>query len=273
MITATNLIKNYGRKAVLRGLSFQARPGEITMLVGANGAGKSTTMKLFAGLAVADGGAALIAGHDVRRARRQAQRALSYLPQNPDFHPRLTCLQVLEFYRKLRGGKRDRVSIVLEQLGLTNIAGERTGTLSGGLRQRLGISLLLLPDAPVLLLDEPGLSLDPGWRNRLREILLEEAVRGKTVLMATHLIAEWNGVAHRCLLCQDGRIERELDPSDLPNDFDFEETCRTTTQGSARASRAGFGASPKQASTDRTEEKFAKARAPLPAREARALPR
>ena len=190
------------------------------MLVGANGAGKSTTMKLLAGLAAADGGTALVAGYDISRVRRQAQRALSYLPQNPDFHPRLTCRQVLDFYRSLRGGDGARVPLVLENLGLTNIAGEEVGTLSGGLRQRLGIALLLLPDAPVLLLDEPGLSLDPGWRNRLREILQDEAARGKTVLMATHLIAEWNGVAHRCLLYTQGRIERELDPANLPNDFD-----------------------------------------------------
>ena len=152
--------------------------------------------------------------------KREAQRALSYLPQNPDFHPRLSCRQVLNFYARLRGIDRDRNAEMLELLGLTNVAHERTGALSGGMRQRLGIALLLLPDAPVLLLDEPGFSLDPGWRNRLQEILNAEAARGKTILMATHLIAEWNGVAQRCLLCHRGRIERELDPNDLPHDFD-----------------------------------------------------
>ena len=81
-----------------------------------------------------------------------------------------------------------------------------------------------LPDAPVLLLDEPGLSLDPGWRKRLQETLRFEAERGKTVLVTTHLIAEWNNVAHRCLLCRDGKIERELDPTNLPHDFDELET-------------------------------------------------
>jgi ABC-type multidrug transport system ATPase subunit len=80
--------------------------------------------------------------------------------------------------------------------------------------------LLLLPDAPVLLLDEPGLSLDPGWRKRLQDTLRLEAARGKTVLVTTHLVAEWNNVAHRCLLCRDGKIERELDPSDLPHNFE-----------------------------------------------------
>lgn len=220
MIATENLHKRFGRKEVLRGLGLQALPGEITMLVGANGAGKSTTMKLLAGLIAADGGAARIAGHDVVHAKREAQRALSYLPQNPEFHPRLSTCQILNFYARLRGVNSARCAEMLEQFGLADVARERTGALSGGMRQRLGIALLFLPDAPVLLLDEPGLSLDPGWRHRLQEMLNAEAARGKTVLMTTHLIAEWNGVAQRCLLCHRGRIERELDPADLPRDFD-----------------------------------------------------
>ncbi|MEP6976154.1 MAG: ABC transporter ATP-binding protein [Spartobacteria bacterium] len=280
MIAAESLRKFYARKEVLRGLSLQARPGEITMLVGANGAGKSTTMKVLAGLVAADCGTALIAGHDIGAARRRAQRDLSYLPQNPDFHPRLSCWQVLDFYARLRGVDRERIPVVLEQAGLKHEAQERISTLSGGMRQRLGIALLLLPDAPVLLLDEPGLSLDPGWRNRLQQMLHEEAARGKTILMATHLIAEWNGVAHRCLLCHDGVITRELDPSDLPHDFDhFEDASPTSPPGGARASRAGFGVQPKRTSepstiavSDAQKEKSAKARTPSPAREARSLP-
>ena len=97
---------------------------------------------------------------------------------------------------------------------------ERTGALSGGMRQRLGLALLLLPESPVLLLDEPGISLDPGWRTRLQEILREEAAQRRAVLVTTHLIAEWNGIADRCLLCRDGEIEREIDPNDLPHNFD-----------------------------------------------------
>jgi ABC-type multidrug transport system ATPase subunit len=91
------------------------------------------------------------------------------------------------------------------------------------MRQRLGLALLLLADAPILLLDEPGLSLDPAWRKRLQETLHFEAQRGKTILITTHLIAEWNNVADRCLLCRHGAIERELDPTDLPQNFDAPE--------------------------------------------------
>jgi ABC-type multidrug transport system ATPase subunit len=108
---------------------------------------------------------------------------------------------------------------MLEVTGLGEVARMRTEKLSGGMRQLLSVAFLLLADAPVLLLDEPGLSLDPGWRKWLQQKLRFEAERGKTVLITTHLIAEWNDVADRCLLCRDGIIERELDPQNLPDDF------------------------------------------------------
>jgi ABC-type multidrug transport system ATPase subunit len=201
-------------------VSFTAEPGEITLLVGPNGAGKSTTLKVLTGLIRADHGEGQIAGRDILSEKLAAQRALSFLPQTPSFHPRFTCGQIVDFYARLRGVNRARREHVLEEVGLTHVTHELTYTLSGGMRQRLGLALLLLPDAPVLLLDEPGISLDPTWRRRLQNLLHDEARRGKTILITTHLISEWNNVAHRCLLCRDGAIERELDPSDLPGDFD-----------------------------------------------------
>ena len=220
MITANNLAKHYGDKHVLTDLSLSAAAGEITLLVGPNGAGKTTMVKIFAGLVRPNGGTAHIQSFDIVRERRKAQRVLSYLPQRPNFHPRLTCIEIIRFYARLRGVARSRCEAMLEQAGLREFERTRVGQLSGGTRQRLGLALLLLPDAPVLLLDEPGLSLDPAWRKRLQDTLRFEAERGKTILVTTHLIAEWNNVAHRCLLCRDGKIERELDPTNLPEHFD-----------------------------------------------------
>lgn len=221
MIAVEHLIKNYGRKEVLRGISLLARPSEITMLVGPNGAGKTTTVKVLAGLVRPNGGSARVNSFDVVRERIKAQRAISYLPQRPDFHPHLTCIEILRFYARLRGLVPSRCEAMLDLVGLRDVAHVRAGELSGGTRQRLGLALLLLPDAPVLLLDEPGLSLDPAWRKRLQDTLRFEAERGKTILLTTHLVAEWNNVAHCCLLCREGIIERELDPTNLPNDFDL----------------------------------------------------
>ncbi|GAA5482578.1 ABC transporter ATP-binding protein [Haloferula sargassicola] len=215
MILTENLTQRYGRHEVLRGLSLDAREGEVTLLIGSNGAGKTTTLRILAGLGRASSGSARVAGIDVLRHRRRAQRQLSYLPQGVAFHPRLSCRQVLGFYARLRGVDRGRIDHVLDLTGLAVHAEKRAGKLSGGLRQRLGLATLLLPDVPVLLLDEPGLSLDPEWRGKLQSLLRDEAARGKTVLVTTHLLAEWEGAADRCLSCRDGRIEGEVDPDRL----------------------------------------------------------
>ncbi len=220
MIISDNLIKSYDRQPVLRGLSMTARSGEVTLLIGSNGAGKTTTLRILAGLSRADGGKAQICGVNIAENRIGAQRHLGFLPQGVAFHPRLTCREVLRFYARLRGIDASRVDEMLRLVGLEAEAGKRSGVLSGGLRQRLGIAVLLLPDAPVLLLDEPGLSLDPEWRERLQSLLRDEAARGKTVLVTTHLLAEWDGVADRCLLCQDGRGAREIDPCHLRKHFE-----------------------------------------------------
>jgi ABC-type multidrug transport system ATPase subunit len=229
MIVTEHLVKNYGRKPVLRDMSMLAKTSEITLLVGPNGAGKTTTMKVLAGLVRPTEGGARINSFDVVRNRIRAQRALSYLPQRPNFHPRLTCAEIMRFYAGLRGIGLSRCEAMLDQTGLREFERVRIGELSGGTRQRLGLALLLLPDAPVLLLDEPGLSLDPTWRKRLQGTLRFEAARGKAVLVTTHLVAEWNNAAHRCLLCRDGRIERELDPANLPHNFDEMEGPETST--------------------------------------------
>jgi len=223
MILAKELSKSYARggRPVLEKLSFTAQPGELTLLVGANGVGKSTTLRILSGLIAPDFGDAWIAGESIRNSRLGAQRHLSYLPQQVAFHPRLTCEAVLHFYGALRGvaAAGGRVAALLKTVGLEREAGKRTHALSGGLRQRLGLAVLLLADAPVLLLDEPGLSLDPEWRERLKSVLRADAGRGKTVLIATHRLAEWEGVAHRALHIRPGNEVAEIDPLRLREAF------------------------------------------------------
>jgi len=219
MISADNLTKSFGGKTILRGISLRAAAKQITLMVGPNGAGKSTTLKVLAGLIRPNSGAVQVNGFDIVKQRILAQRSIAYLPQRPSFHPKLTCLDVLHFYAGLRSVPASRCEAMLQLTGLGDVARVRTEKLSGGMRQLLGVAFLLLADAPVLLLDEPGLSLDPGWRKWLQQKLRFEADRGKTILVTTHLIAEWNDVADRCLLCRDGIIDRELDPRNLPDDF------------------------------------------------------
>ena len=208
MIAAENLCKSLGHQTVLSGLSMRAREGEVTVMTGPNGAGKTTTLRIFAGLIRPDSGRAMVGGVDVAGNRRGAQRQLSFLPQGVAFPPRFACRAVLHFYAGLRGVGAGRIDEMLKLVGLEENAGKRTGELSDGMRQRLGMAVLLLPDAPVLMLDEPGLSLDPEWRGRMQSLLQAEARRGKTVMITTHLVEEWKDQADCWLHCRDGRIER-----------------------------------------------------------------
>lgn len=219
MIITRNLTKSFGTRCVLAGLDLAVEPDAVTLLVGANGAGKTTALRLLAGLAEPDSGTVTISGHDVHEARRAALAHLAFLPQAPRFHPRLTTVQVAEFYARLRGRDRQDATDALDTWGMIEFARMPTGKLSGGLRQRLALAVFALADAPVLLLDEPGLSLDPEWRRRLQEFLTAEARRGRTVLVATHLLGEWDGRADRCLVIADGRCAGEIAPDRLRDGF------------------------------------------------------
>jgi ABC-2 type transport system ATP-binding protein len=221
MITITNLSKAYGRQRVLNHLDLVARPGEVTLLVGANGSGKTTTLRQLCGLSAPDAGSIQIAGVDLAGSRLAALAQLSFLPQSPRFHPRLTTREILAFYARLRGLAPERIDEVEVRWGLTEVRTRTTGCLSGGTRQRLALAVQSLPQAPVLVLDEPGLSLDPDWRRFLHAELHGAARRGVTVLVATHLLGEWNGQADRCLVLEEGGVARELPPSRLRDAFPF----------------------------------------------------
>jgi ABC-2 type transport system ATP-binding protein len=224
MITITGLNKSYGGRRVLNGLDLTARPGEVTLLVGANGCGKTTTLRQLCGLSAPDAGRIVIDTADLATARMSALERLSFLPQSPRFHAGLTVAEILAFYARLRGLPASRADAVERQWDLVDARAQATGKLSGGTRQRLALAVLSLPEAPVLVLDEPGLSLDPQWRRMLQVELKGAARRGATVLVATHLLNEWNGQADRCLVLEGGRVGRELPPLHLADAFPFART-------------------------------------------------
>ncbi len=221
MIAIRGISKSYGRHRVLTNLSLSVDPGEVVLLVGANGCGKSTTLRLVAGLSAPDAGSILLNGCDVSVRRTEALAGLSFLPQSPRFHERLTVAQILAFYASLRGLPASRVDAVVARWRLSDVLQTATGRLSGGTRQRLGLAVLDLPEAATLVLDEPGLSLDPDWRRELQAHLRATAAAGRTVLVATHLLGEWEGQADRCLVLDGGQVEREVSSARLREAFPF----------------------------------------------------
>lgn len=217
MIVANDLYKSFGETSILRGASFEVSSGQVAALVGPNGSGKTTTLHLLAGLATPDAGTATIDGIDVTTDRTDVQSRLAFLPQDVRFHEALTPRQVLRFYAGLQDAPTDRIEVLLDDVALTDAADQPCGTLSGGMRQRLGLALLELADAPVVLLDEPALSLDPDWRAYLMDRLRTRADEGAAVLMATHLIDVWRPVVDRVLECTDGHIQSvETSSNDRP---------------------------------------------------------
>lgn len=219
MIRGSNLQKSFGDQVVLAGASFEVESGKMVALVGPNGSGKTTTLHILAGLATPDAGTASVDGVDVTSDRAAVQETVAFLPQDVRFHSALTPRQVLRFYAGLRSVDASRIDDVLDGVALGHAADKPCGTLSGGMRQRLGIALLELADASVILLDEPALSLDPDWRDVLTDRLRERVEAGATVLLATHLLEVWKPVVDDVLTCRDGairRVETETSSNSVP---------------------------------------------------------
>jgi ABC-type multidrug transport system ATPase subunit len=226
MISARGVEKRYGSRHVLCGLDLDVPEGATTLLVGANGAGKTTLLRIICGLVTPDAGQVFVSGMDVVVRRLDALARLAFLPQAPSFHPRLTARQVVRFYGALRGRSAVEAERELERWGVEDHGDVATAHLSGGLQQRLALAVFSLARAPVLVLDEPGLSLDPEWRLRLQQHLAAEARRGAAVLVATHLLAEWEGKVDACALLAEGRMLGALPPERLRESFPVTEDAR-----------------------------------------------
>lgn len=164
MIKVQNLTKKFNDFTAVDGVSFSVREGETFALLGPNGSGKSTVLKCLAGLSAPTNGEISIGGLNALQNARESRRFFSYLPQRIGFHDCLTAREVLEFYRRLRKLPNERVEMILHhsEFDFNGFSEKRVGELSGGMLQRLGLAVACLPDAPVMLLDEPTVSLDPA---------------------------------------------------------------------------------------------------------------
>lgn len=185
-----NLHKRYGRIQALDGVNLAAREGEVLGLLGHNGAGKTTIMKLALGLTRPDSGRVEVLGLDPHgRDARRLRHRVGYLPENVVFYGELTGREVLRYFARLKGIGRGGSEPLLERLGLAQAADRPVKGYSNGMRQRLGLAQALLGEPALLLLDEPTAGLDPDATRDVYAMLDELRRRGATVILSSHVLA------------------------------------------------------------------------------------
>ena len=212
MIEVRGLVKRFGLKPVLRGLSFEVDQGEFVSLIGPNGAGKTTFLRILTSLARPTAGLVTIAGLPVPGGEAQVRRLLGVVAHQPMLYGDLTAAENLRFFGRMYGlhGLDDRLSQVLVLVGLERVANELVRAFSRGMQQRLAIARAILHRPQLLLLDEPHTGLDQEAAAMLDSLLSQVAVEGRTVVMTSHDIARAHRLASRVDILSRGQVAASL---------------------------------------------------------------
>ncbi|HET9680746.1 MAG TPA: ABC transporter ATP-binding protein, partial [Candidatus Limnocylindrales bacterium] len=212
-IQVAGLVKRYGARAVLDGVSLRVAPGEIVALLGPNGAGKTTLVEIVEGYRTADAGEVTVLGQRPGAGPNLRAR-VGLMLQAGGLDPRATPHDVLRLYAAFHDGGRDPEAL-LSLVGLTPVAGTRVRRLSGGERQRLALALALVGEPEVLLLDEPTAGMDPEARRTTRELIAGLRAAGRAILLTTHDLVDVERLVDRVAILDRGRIRAEGSPDEL----------------------------------------------------------
>jgi len=212
-LTISQLTKRFGDVAALTDVSLGVAPGERVALLGHNGAGKSTMMKIILGLIPSTAGDVAVCGFAPGSAA--ARSAVAYLPENVAFHPALTGEEQIRHYLRLRGERPALAMGLLEKVGLGQAARRRIGTYSKGMRQRVGLAQALIGHPKLLILDEPTSGLDPVSRREFYTLLDELASHGASILLSSHALTEVEARTDRIVILSKGRLVAEGTLADL----------------------------------------------------------
>lgn len=234
-LEAENLVKRYGRRAVVDGVSFHLERGEIVALLGPNGAGKTTSFYMMVGFVRPNAGRISVGGETITNwpMYKRARRGLGYLAQEPSAFRKLSVrdnlMSILEYQKLSKDEQGQRADELLEEFGLSRLADHRADTLSGGERRRLEIARSLTIDPAFILLDEPFTGVDPKNIRDIQILIADlRARRGLGVLLTDHSVRETLSIADRVYLMFDGRVLFE----GTPDAFAADETVRTHYLGS-----------------------------------------
>jgi len=215
VITFRRFRKVFGHQVAVADLTLDVRPGETLALLGPNGSGKTTTLKAAAGLIRPTSGEVLLGDPGHPASLPSARNLVSFLPQRVTFPDTLTGRDVIEFYRELRGAPAARTDEVLRFASLNGAAGRAVGTYSGGMLQRLGLAVAVLPQAPVFLLDEPTAALDPDGLAAFYLVVERHVAEGRTVLFTSHQLGDVERLADRFAVLVAGRLVAVLTQREL----------------------------------------------------------
>ncbi|VAX29936.1 Efflux ABC transporter, ATP-binding protein [hydrothermal vent metagenome] len=224
VLSVEGLVKKYGKKKALQGVSFKIAGGDFLGLLGPNGAGKTTTIKILTGLTKLTEGGVYYYGKDFSSHPGEAKRFIGMVPQQSNLDRDLTAFQNLYLHTILHGIPKalrmEKIDEALEFAGLMEYRNRQVKTFSGGMRRRLVIVRALLHEPRILFLDEPTVGLDPQIRRTLWELILKvNQVKGTAILLTTHYIEEAERLCDRVLIINRGRIIAEGPPDDLKKDI------------------------------------------------------
>jgi ABC-2 type transport system ATP-binding protein len=219
LLQVSELHRRYGPLHAVRGLGFEAARGEVVGLLGANGAGKTSTMAMIAGVLAPSAGSIRVSGHDLLTAPLAAKASLGYLPETPPLFAELTVDEYLGHCARLRGLRGNAaaraVEAARERCGLGGVGGRLLGNLSKGYRQRAGIAQAIVHDPDVVILDEPTSGLDPAQLRDIRALIRHLGER-HAVVLSTHILPEAQEVCDRVLMVHEGRLALDVALHDAP---------------------------------------------------------
>jgi ABC-2 type transport system ATP-binding protein len=216
VLVTRGLTKDFKHLRAVDGLDLEVQKGEVFGFLGPNGAGKTTTIRLIFGLIYPTSGYAQILDHRVPDDRREALRHVGGFVDDPKFYPNMSARRNLRLFGEMNGSvSEERISEVLETVGLADRGGSKEGSFSHGMKQRLGIALALLHRPDLIILDEPTSGLDPQGMKDVRELIRELGSQGTTVFLSSHLLHEVELVCNRAAIMNKGRMVMEGPVSDL----------------------------------------------------------
>jgi len=210
VVRTHELTKRYGDFTALDRLNIEVNRGEILGFIGPNGAGKTTTIKILVGLSKPTSGSASIAGIDCTRQSKQIKRAVGYMPDRFGVYDNMRVREYLDFFAAVYGigpkQRRQRIGDVMDTTQCGYMQDKFVESLSHGMQQRVGIARIMLHDPDVLILDEPANGLDPQARIEMREILLQLASMGKTLIVTSHILPELSRICNTVAIITGGKL-------------------------------------------------------------------